>query len=68
MSRLIEDDELLDDMARTLAALRLWALEVAEQHERMETGVITNLLSRYRTETGRNALAEVSEMQGGGDA
>ena len=43
MSRLVEDDHLLDDMARTLTVIRLWAMEVAEQHDGMDTAVIERL-------------------------
>lgn len=48
MSRYLETaDELLDDMARTLKALRGYFMEIAEQHPEMDTSALSDLLRRY---------------------
>jgi hypothetical protein len=50
MSRLVEDDALLDDMAAALKALRGWLMQIAEQHPEMDAGALDDLLRRYNAE------------------
>jgi hypothetical protein len=50
VSTLIEDDGLLDDMARTLSVLRDWFSILAEEHLELDVKVIDELLARYKQE------------------
>jgi hypothetical protein len=53
MTRLIDDDALLDDLAAAVASLRAWLMIVAERHPEMDTAALDRLLERYTAETGR---------------
>ena len=53
MARYLEDvEELLDDMARTLKALRGYFMEIAEQHPDMDTTALSDLLRRHEVLRG----------------
>lgn len=53
MSRLLEDDSLLDDMASALSAFRGWLSEQAEHYPDMDNSGLDEILARYTAETGR---------------
>jgi hypothetical protein len=55
VSGLVVDDALLDDMARTLYVLRVWLMQMGEEHPDLDASVVDGLLTRYREETGRTA-------------
>jgi hypothetical protein len=49
VSRYLEDtEELLDDFASALTALRQWLMQIAEQHDEMDTSALDDLLRRYK--------------------
>lgn len=50
VSHLVDDDDLLDDMARALTALVVWLTEVGFDHEGMNIDALHDLLTRYRVE------------------
>lgn len=50
MSTLVDDDALLDDMARALTVLVVWLTEVGFEHEGMDIDALHDLLRRYREE------------------
>lgn len=48
-------EELLDDMARTLKALRGYFMQIAEEHPDMDTSALSELLRRYEALRGTDA-------------
>lgn len=43
-----EHDDLLDDMAAAIRALRGWLMMMAEDHDDLDAGALDELLRRYR--------------------